>query len=55
MRKKRLHAAVRTSMENFGSYDYTDPDTLENETSPVRHIEVYPLYALSKLFSRQER
>jgi len=55
MHKKRLHAAVRTSMENFGSYDYTDPDPLENESSPVRHIEVYPLYALGNLFPRRER
>lgn len=55
MHKKRLHAAVRTSMENFGSYDYTDPAPLVNESSPVRHIEVYPLYALGNLFPRRER
>ena len=55
MRKKRLHAAVRTSMENFGPYDYTDPAPLVSESSPVRHIEVYPLYALGNLFPRRER
>lgn len=49
MRKKRLHTAVRTSMEIFSSFDYIDPKPEEDDSSPVRHIEVYPLYALSCL------
>ena len=49
MRKKRLHTAVRTSLENFGAYDYTDPIPENNNLNPLRHIEIYPLYALSQL------
>ena len=51
MHKKRLHAAVRTSLENFASYDYTDPEPERDDTSPIRQIDVYPLYALSNLKS----
>jgi hypothetical protein len=32
-------------MENFSSFDYIDPKPEEDDSSPVRHIEVYPLYA----------
>lgn len=49
MSKKRLHTAVRISMEPFGSFDYTDPEPREQDPSPVRHIELYPLYALGNL------
>ena len=49
MRKKRLHKAVRTSMECFSSFDYIDPKPEENDSEPTRHIEVYPLYALGNL------
>lgn len=45
MRKRRLHEAVRTSLENFGQYDYHDPELLNEQ----RHVEVIPLYALSNL------
>lgn len=51
MHKKRLHAAVRTSLENFASYDYTDPEPERDDTSPIRQIDVYPLYALSNMKS----
>ncbi|MBR5907617.1 MAG: ATP-binding protein [Bacteroidales bacterium] len=50
MHKKRLHAAVRTSLENFGAYDYIDPQPEKDDISSIRHIDVYPLYALSNLF-----
>lgn len=44
MRAKRLDFAVRTSLENFGTIDYTDP-----ETQATRHLSILPLYALSNL------
>ncbi len=45
MRKRKLHEGIRTSLENFGQFDYCDPgDHLER-----RHINVIPLYALSNL------
>ena len=43
MRKRKLHNAIRTSLENFGSFDYYDPE----EQFEPRHVEVVPLYALS--------
>lgn len=45
MRKKRLLYAVRTSLENFGEYEYVDKEA--NDTQ--RHIDIIPLYALSNL------
>lgn len=45
MRKRKLSEAVRTSLENFGEFDYADP---ENEFA-LRHVEIVPLYALSNL------
>lgn len=47
MRKKRMHIAVRTSLENFGAYDYKDPIPEKNDSNPVRQIKIIPLYALS--------
>lgn len=44
MRAKRLNFAVRTSLENFGTINYTDP-----ETNATRHLSILPLYALSNL------
>ena len=49
MRKKRLHTAVRTSLENFGAYEYMDPKPENNDSNPVRQIIIIPLYALSHL------
>lgn len=45
MRKRHLEHAVRTSLENFGRFEYDDPES-ENE---IRHVDVIPLYALSNL------
>ena len=45
MREKHLKEAVRTSLENFAAFDYVDP----KDSNAIRHIEVYPLYALSNL------
>lgn len=45
MRKKHLAEAVRTSLENFGHFDYIDSES-NNET---RTIHVIPLYVLSNM------
>ena len=44
MREKHLDYAIRTSLENFGQLEYTD----EQDKSAVRHVDIYPLYALSQ-------
>ena len=46
MREKHLRNAVRTSLENFGTFEYTD----QKDNNAVRHIEICPLYALSWLY-----
>lgn len=45
MRKKALHHAVRTSLENFGTFEYIDKEA----QNALRHIDVVPLYAMSNL------
>ena len=45
MREKHLHDAIRCSLENFGSFDYID----EVEHNEVRHVDIYPIYALSQM------
>lgn len=50
MRKKRLHEAIRVSLENFGDYVYNDADADPNDPTPTRHIKIYPLYALGNLW-----
>lgn len=45
MREKRLTEGIRCSLENFGNFDYTD----KNDDSIVRHINIYPLYAISMM------
>lgn len=45
MRKKNLHHAIRTSLENFGRFEYVDKEA-DNE---VRQVDVIPLYALSNV------
>lgn len=45
MRKKKLHHAIRTSLENFGEFDHEDKE----DENAVRHVNVIPLYALSNL------
>ena len=44
MREKKLEQAIRCSLENFGKFDYIDAEA----EGAVRHVEVYPLYALSQ-------
>ena len=45
MRKKGLYRAIRTSLENFGEFEYVDKESQDE----VRHVDVVPLYALSNL------
>ncbi len=49
MREKKLDQAVRCSLENFGKFDYIDSEA----EGAVRHVEVYPLYALSQFVMRE--
>lgn len=45
MREKKLTRGVRSSLENFSKFDYTD-----SETGDRRRITVCPLYALSQMW-----
>lgn len=45
MRSKRLNYALRSSLENFGEFDYTDKEA----QNAIRHVDVYPLYAISQM------
>lgn len=47
MRDKKLTQAVRCSLENFGSLDYTDNE----DGGVVRHVSICPLYAISMMHS----
>lgn len=47
MRKKRLSQAIRTSLENFGKFEYVDKEA----DDVIRHVDIFPLYALSNLYS----
>ena len=49
MREKKLKQAVRCSLENFGKFDYIDAEA----EGAVRHVDVYPLYALSQFVTRE--
>lgn len=45
MREKNLTFAIRCSLENFSSFDYTD---MRSEAA-TRHVLICPLYAVSRL------
>lgn len=45
MRKRKLHDAIRTSLERFGQFDYYDRE----DGFEQRHVDIVPLYALSNL------
>jgi len=49
MREKKLKQAVRCSLENFGKFDYVDAEA----EGAIRHVDVYPLYALSQFVTRE--
>ncbi len=46
MNKKRLSEAIRTSLENFGEFEYTD----KAADNAIRHVRILPLYAISNLW-----
>lgn len=45
MREKNLTLAIRCSLENFSSFDYTDVKS----GNAVRHVLICPLYAVSQM------
>ena len=45
MRDKKLHFAIRCSMENFGKFDYVDNE----DNAEVRHVWICPIYAISQM------
>lgn len=45
MRDKKLHFAIRCSMENFGKFDYVDNES----NSEVRHVRICPMYAIAQM------
>lgn len=45
MRDKKLHFAIRCSMENFGKFDYIDNE----DNAEVRHVWICPIYAISQM------
>ena len=47
LRERKLTNAIRCSLENFGAFDYQDPE----ETGAVRHVQICPLYAISQMDS----
>ncbi|MGM9766609.1 MAG: DUF4143 domain-containing protein [Candidatus Cryptobacteroides sp.] len=42
MRERKLHYAIRCSMENFGKFDYVDKE----DNNDVRHVRICPIYAI---------
>ena len=48
MRLRGLHEAVRTSLENFGQFEYYDP----SDEFAERKVNILPLYGLSSLEAR---
>ena len=45
LRERNLTNAIRSSLENFGAFDYTDPVA----KGAVRHVQICPLYAISQM------
>ena len=45
MRDKKIHFAIRCSMENFGKFDYVDNE----DNAEVRHVWICPIYAISQM------
>ena len=45
MREKKLDYALRSSLENFGQFDYTD----KLAEYAIRHVDIIPLYAISQM------
>lgn len=47
MRKRGLHEAIRTSLENFGHFEYSD----SSDEFAVRRVKVIPLYGLRTILA----
>lgn len=47
LRERKLVNAIRCSLENFGAFDYQDPEA----SGAIRHIQICPLYAISQMDS----
>ena len=47
LRERKLSNAIRCSLENFGTFDYQDPEV----SGAVRHVKICPLYAISQMDS----
>ena len=47
LRERKLTNAIRCSLENFGAFDYQDPEV----SGAVRHVLICPLYAISQMDS----
>ena len=47
LRERKLTNAIRCSLENFGAFDYQDPEI----SGAVRHVQICPLYAVSQMDS----
>ena len=45
MRDKKLHYAIRCSMENFGEFNFIDKEY----NAEVRHVRICPMYAVAKI------
>lgn len=45
MRDKKIHYAIRCSMENFGKFDYLDNE----DNSELRHVRICPMYAVAMM------
>ena len=45
MREKKLVNAIRSSLENFGAFEYVDPEA----NGTIRHVQICPLYAISQM------
>ena len=47
LRERKLTNAIRCSLENFGAFDYQDPEA----SGSIRHVQICPLYAISQMDS----
>ena len=47
LRERKLTNAIRCSLENFGAFDYQDPEV----SGAIRHVQICPLYAISQMDS----
>jgi hypothetical protein len=63
MRERKLSRAIRCSLENFGEFDYIDDrsatkgDACQSKKAEgaVRHVRIFPLYAINVFHKLSER